>query len=442
MKRTAMIAAIGILLAAVFSGVGNVSAQSAFRSDFDHLSTGFPLDGSHRNADCQRCHVGGIFRGTPRECSACHERGGLVRATAMPTNHILSSNLCEDCHLETTWAPVRRVDHSQVIGSCSSCHNGSVADGKPLDHPVTTAPCEFCHSSNAWLPARFDHVNVTGNCISCHNGTDATGKNLTHINTTNICEDCHRTMAWEPVIRVDHLHVIGACSSCHDGAVALGKPLDHVQSGDNCDVCHTTNAWVPAVFDHASVMPGTCSSCHDGTTATGKNLTHIQTLAQCDDCHTTTAWSPANFDHAAVTGSCDSCHNGTTATGEDQGHFVTTGRDCNYCHSSNAWVPTLFMHASPGYSGDHNVQLACTDCHGGNTEIVTWPFAAYQPDCAGCHAGDFQSGPHKKYENPDTSYLVSELSDCTGACHVYTDATMTRIQRSRSGEHRTRSSGW
>ena len=35
------------------------------------------------------------------------------------------------------------------------------------------------------------------------------------------------------------------------------------------------------------------------------------------------------------------------------------------------------------------------------------------------------------------NYTVSELRDCTGACHVYTDATMTTIQRSRPGpEHR------
>ena len=51
MKPTHVVAVVGFLLASLLLGVGSASAQSAFRSDFDHLSTGFPLDGSHRNVD-------------------------------------------------------------------------------------------------------------------------------------------------------------------------------------------------------------------------------------------------------------------------------------------------------------------------------------------------------------------------------------------------------
>jgi hypothetical protein len=69
--------------------------------------------------------------------------------------------------------------------------------------------------------------------------------------------------------------------------------------------------------------------------------------------------------------------------------------------------------------------------------MVPWPFAAYQPDCAGCHAGDFKQGPHKKTEVPTTIfYTVSELRDCTGACHMYQDNTFTNIKEVRNGEHR------
>jgi hypothetical protein len=436
MKKLPIILVALILIAVTGLGAATAFGQSAFRSNFDHFSTSYPLEGSHRNADCQRCHVGGVFQGTPRECSTCHARAGLVRATPMPPDHILSTTLCQDCHLETTWNPVRRVDHSQVIGSCSSCHNGIAATGKPVDHPQSGEQCETCHRTNAWLPAGFDHANVSGNCISCHNGSTADGKNSSHINTTNICEDCHRTMAWSPVIRVDHLQVIGMCSSCHNGAIAEGKDAGHITSGDTCDDCHTTNAWSPAVFDHAAVMPGTCSSCHNGTIATGKHGQHLQTMGECDDCHSSNAWTPASFDHDNITGACMTCHNGTTATGKDSGHFMTA-RDCNGCHDSNFWIPLQFMHTSPGYPGDHGQQLACTDCHGGNAEVVTWPFAAYQPDCAGCHFSDFDAGPHKKYENPDTTYNQSELRDCTGACHVYTDSSLTTIKDARPGpEHR------
>jgi hypothetical protein len=395
MKMLSTIVAVIALVAVLLLAAGPAYAQSGFRSGFDHFTTGFPLDGSHRNTDCERCHVGGIFRGTPRKCSACHARAGLVRSTPMPVDHILSTPLCEDCHWQTNWDPVRRVDHSQVIGSCGSCHNGTSGTGKPLDHPQSSDQCEDCHRPNAWLPAGFDHANVFGNCFMCHNGTTATGKNTMHINTTNICEDCHRTIAWVPVIRVDHLQVLGLCQTCHDGTTATGKDTDHIASNDACDDCHSTNAWLPAVFDHAG-----------------------------------------------VTGSCATCHNGTTATGTDSGHFMTP-RDCSDCHTTNFWVPTNFRHASAGYPGDHSRQLACTECHGGNTEIVTWRTAAYQPDCAGCHAGNYKAGPHKKHENPDVPYTVGELRDCTGACHVYTDATLTTISQSRPGpKHRVSDGGF
>jgi hypothetical protein len=344
MRTASLIVFTGLLVGAVLLMANASFGQSASRSSFDHFSTGFPLEGTHRNADCQSCHVGGIFQGTPRECYTCHARAGLVKATPVPTNHILTTPLCQDCHLETTWAPVRRVDHLQVLGSCQNCHNGMIA----------------------------------------------TGKNPGHIVSSNLCEDCH-----------------------------------------------TTYAWVPAVFDHAAVMPGTCSSCHNGMTATGKHPQHIQTMAECDDCHTSVAWLPASFDHAGVTGSCSTCHDGTTATGKNAGHFMTS-LDCNGCHTRNAWLPSTFLHLSAGYPGDHRRQLECVDCHGANAEPVTWPFAAYQPDCAGCHAGDFKPGPHKKYENPDVTYNVNELRDCTGSCHVYTDATLTTIKDSRpaGSEHR------
>ena len=429
-------------LAAVLLLVAMPAAgQSAFSSKFDHFSTGYPLEGSHRNVDCQRCHVAGIFRGTPRQCDSCHARAGLVKATPMPMDHILSTPQCQDCHRETTWNPVRRVDHSQVIGGCSSCHNGVVAAGKNVSHVQSSAVCEDCHRTTAWIPATFDHNAVApGSCSGCHNGITATGKDAQHLQTMGECDDCHRTNAWSPAT-FDHSAVApGSCSGCHDGVTATGKHAQHLATVADCDDCHTTNAWVPAVFDHGAVMPGSCSGCHNGTTATGKDAQHLQTTGECDACHSTVAWIPANFDHDMIVGSCSSCHNGTTATGINSGHFMTA-QDCDVCHTTNFWLPINFMHASPGYPGDHRAGLVCTDCHGGNSDQVTWSAPAYQPDCAGCHAGDFKSGPHKKYENPDFFYTVSELRDCSGACHVYTDSSLTTIKDSRPGpEHRVNGS--
>ena len=68
--------------------------------------------------------------------------------------------------------------------------------------------------------------------------------------------------------------------------------------------------------------------------------------------------------------------------------------------------------------------------------MVTWSSPAYQPDCAGCHARDFKPGPHKKVDSPRILYTVSELRDCTGACHRYRDSSFQEIEKRRSGEHR------
>jgi hypothetical protein len=126
----------------------------------------------------------------------------------------------------------------------------------------------------------------------------------------------------------------------------------------------------------------------------------------------------------------------------DNGHFQTA-QSCDNCHTTNSWLPDIFMHSSPDYPGDHAANLLCTDCHTTNAEQVTWSSPAYQPDCAGCHANDYKSGPHKKYENPDTKYNVSELRDCSGACHTYTDATLTTIKKLRPGpEHRVNQGGF
>jgi hypothetical protein len=161
----------------------------------------------------------------------------------------------------------------------------------------------------------------------------------------------------------------------------------------------------------------------------------------CESCHGTTTWLNARFDHAAVTGSCGSCHNGGTATGKTTNHFVTS-LDCGECHRTTSWLPIQFTHSSPGYPGDHGGRLGCISCHRGNSQTATWTFPAYQPDCAGCHANDYERGPHRKVSSPAIYYTVGELRDCSGACHRYTDSSLTTIERRRSGEHRVTSGNW
>lgn len=353
---------------------------------FDHLQTGFPLTGAHTTVRCESCHARGVFKGTPTQCATCHLPGSGRATTVKPANHIPTTAPCDQCHNTRRFADAR-FDHSAVVpGSCATCHNGVTAKGKPAAHVPTSDSCDQCHSTRLWRPATYDHSRIAP----------------------------------------------GTCSSCH----ANDKPGNHVPTSQSCDACHNTRAWLPARFDHALVVPGTCVQCHQ------KPGNHIPTTGACDTCHRTTAWRPAiGVDHSTVVpGTCATCHNGSSATGKPSSHFVTS-RACDACHSTTAWLPTRsYSHTSALFPGQHNSSVTCIRCHTGNSETVVWPYSAYQPDCAGCHASRYKPDPHKKTEVPTTiRYTVSELRNCAGSCHIYTDNTFTQIRRQRSGEHRSSS---
>ncbi len=95
-------------------------------SDFDHDEF-FPLDGSHASVDCEGCHEGRIFRGTPSECSQCH---------AEPEIHAGVFGLqCQYCHDSLDWLPanlrvhVFPLDHGgQGIQDCLLCHVGNYVE--------------------------------------------------------------------------------------------------------------------------------------------------------------------------------------------------------------------------------------------------------------------------------------------------------------------------
>jgi len=309
--------------------------------------------------------------------------------------------------------------------------------GFPLDFKHASTRCESCH-----VQAVF--AGTPRNCVECHNDAGrikATSRSSQHIPITGDCDYCHQTSSWANVAKVDHFAVSENCQGCHNGITASGKNPGHIQSGEVCDDCHRTFTWAGATFDHSNVSAN-CFSCHNTVVATGKNPGHILTTNTCEDCHSTFGWTPVvRVDHAAVLGSCFACHNGITAQGKHPQHLVTSN-ECDLCHNTLGWLPAGFIHQSMAYPGDHRQNLDCTDCHVGSSSAVAWRAPAYQPDCAGCHAADFKPGPHKKHENPDTPYNVSELRDCSGACHVYTDSSLSTISKTRNSEHRVSDGGF
>ncbi len=57
----------------------------------------YPLDGAHVTTDCEKCHVNGVYTGTPRDCVACH------RDIHAPT----LGKQCATCHTTKAWTPTK-----------------------------------------------------------------------------------------------------------------------------------------------------------------------------------------------------------------------------------------------------------------------------------------------------------------------------------------------
>ena len=327
---------LGILLPTSTSAV-----EQRTRSTFDHVQTGFPLLGAHAQADCQTCHLQGIFKGTPRQCEYCHTQGSRIASTF-----------------------------------------------KPANHPVTSLPCTQCHNSQAtWGGARFDHLGVVpGTCATCHNGMNATGKMNGHVTTTDSCDKCHRTTAWVPA-GYDHSRVLThTCENCHvSGGMATPRPAPPHAATGFCDDCHTTSAWRPAK-NHTNAVQGQCFTCHNGTTATGTNNSptpHIPTNTvpagwSCDACHAyTSPFSITTFTHTAskgvLAGGCVNCHSGAyvgmNALGMQDttyNHFTPLSGTCDTCHTNFTSFKTYtFSHAGQGITLP-NTLFNCFQCHNGS----------------------------------------------------------------------------
>ena len=453
---------------------GNVTAGS---KPANHIPTNAPCAQCHTTPGNYAAYAMGTqgHTGITNNCAQCHADGlsfanmappTLVEPPTGPTGHIpVGTIACEACHSVTNFTTFSGtvMKHAAVrANACDSCHEYGmtwktntgvrlwVRDG-PNHHKGQDCGGSGCHTSrdkHAVRPAAAvarGATTVTASTGASSAGSTAAATATTaggahilgranvlmtapaaavqkptdHIPTTNACLSCHTTVAWLPVRTVDHTQVIGACFGCHNGRLATGKPVRHLPSSNACESCHTTNAWMPARFDHTTVTPHTCTSCHNSVMAIGLPRNHVPTSQQCDTCHGTLAWTPAKLDHSTLLSNCQSCHNNTNAVGKPAAHMVLQ-RDCATCHTYPDWSSLAFRHTSGSYPGAHHAALACSACHTTNTDKVSYPDAAAAGTCAGCHAKDFNPKAHPK-NTRGALYSVTELNNCSGACHIYND---------------------
>ncbi|TLZ20103.1 MAG: hypothetical protein E6K30_05210, partial [Gammaproteobacteria bacterium] len=422
-------------LAALLLGLAFAPSVSAAptHANFDHLTTGFELTGQHRDLPCESCHVNAIFQGTPKECGACHGIGSLVRATSKPASHILSTDQCGACHTPIAWNPAVNFDHTQARGSCSTCHNGTMAQGKGPTHIVTDLECDACHTTLSWAGAMFTHVGVTSGCATCHDNVHATGPTANHIpigTPMTACESCHSPTNYTNWLgaTMNHLAVTAlSCAGCHQTASFLGMhPSTDTTAGDSRP---------SAKLDPLHPTTGDCSQCHDTTTfsqSASRPASHIPTTAPCLQCHTTAgnyALYSVTATHQGVTG-CLSCHgpstgpfagpppsNTITIVGAPANHFPVGSLDCNSsgCHTTSnvntggfklgaasLTAPTLSV---AGHTTVAAAVSGCQSCH------ETAPYLGMMASTA-TTAGD--SRPTALDKAHPTS------GDCGASCHTTT----------------------
>jgi hypothetical protein len=399
-------------------------------------------------ANCDSCHRGSFTTwGNGRlhanfsistGCVSCHS-GAYLNAVGKPSNttHATVTGNCESCHRSTASWSGARVDHSTygAATTCSTCHNGSGATGKPGNHIPTTANCFSCHnvSPAGWTPTKWNHtqVTVTAACASCHTGgyPPADGRPANHIPYQTVamtaaanCDSCHRGSytTWGNGRLHSNFSISTGCVSCHSGAYlnAVGKPNNttHATITGNCESCHrSTASWATVTFAHSpanAVGTGTCDTCHNGSSARGKPATHIPVpagAARCDSCHRSQASFTASvtMNHAVVTtGQCRSCHNGSYLSAGTQGALAKPSNhipeasqllngaamDCSTCHTSTTSWGTMTMNHN---NTQGNGAGWCKGCHTrgqtwlgiGETKSLTHERSTGVTDCSqsGCH---------------------------------------------------------
>ncbi|MBS0388725.1 MAG: hypothetical protein JSR15_09620, partial [Proteobacteria bacterium] len=441
------------------------TAAPAIVAHFDHLTTGYELIGQHRDLPCESCHTNALFKGTPRACAACHGLGiHGVRATAKPVNHIMSSDRCEACHTPIAWSPAVNFDHAEVLGSCSSCHNGAQAQGKGPGHIDTSLECDACHSTMSWAGAVFNHAGIVTGCAACHNGAAAKGMPAAHIPVdTAPCEACHIPTQYSSFSGASMSHPAVTppmpCANCHEagksffGVTIVTRPPAPHPTTQDCGVCHlSTTSFSAGALQPAGHIPTSqpCTLCHsnpndygvylmrhDGITG-GCALCHAAGLSFANMAPPVLVEPPANHVGVGAT-PCESCHSSSnfatggfafanTSTTAPPGmvHAAVAGISCESCHAQGlSWAGAPATVVAPA----NHIPVggtACLNCHAAGVfssfvipnAVPPMNHSGFSDNCAGCHgAGKTDVGKAPKFTvTLPANHVPIGAAPCEG-CH-------------------------
>ncbi|HET9552456.1 MAG TPA: hypothetical protein VFP50_05765 [Anaeromyxobacteraceae bacterium] len=406
---------------------------------FDHVRTGWALEGKHRPVDCARCHdprrVTDVpvrqaiekgresWLGQPTACAACHadEHRGQLGAD------------CQACHGAGGWKPARfdharaayKLDGKHAKVACARCHReepvAPPGDVAPRTAPVRPAllvrykpvpfqGCADCHKDPH--QGRFG-----GSCLSCHVTSgwkevrgmaaekvfhEKTRYPLRGAHAQARCEACHGQGPGRPP-RYRGL-AFERCTDCHFDAhlgqlAATPAPAGsgagaRAGSAATCDRCHGVEGFTPARFEleqhqqlgyrlegaHRTVA---CAACHPRDARLEAKVP-AAVRARLAAAQRPVRPSLALFDIPRAAKDCRACHRDPHG-GQLQPRLDEGG--CTGCHGTDGWRPARLDHARDtrfGLTGKH-ATAACASCHrpgdGGAVRYKPLPLG-----CAGCHA--------------------------------------------------------
>lgn len=375
--------------------------------NFDHLLTGYKLEGQHGKIDCRDCHKADFisdpeirkrektFLGMEEACLNCH----------VDYHQETLGTSCTDCHGFDDFKTLVGFDHNKTnyplkgaheTVDCIKCHKVSVRAGKEFQQFANLKfgecldchkdehdgkfgrNCTDCHSINSWqkikMSNRFDHnltdyplegLHKTVSCSECHVGGDykrdlAFGQ----------CLDCHDDYHEDDFLRADQSKP--DCKECH----SLEQPfyyssfsLEEHQEGDYplegahlatpCFACHKPNEDERWNFKFNS---NNCVECHSDIHQ-GFIDSAYYPEQDCKACHQMESWTQLVFDHSQTEWDLEGAHQET---------------DCRACHFTEDSKESLGFRQE--FKG---LDQACYSCH---DNIHGSQFAVEgTTDCARCH---------------------------------------------------------
>lgn len=399
--------------------------------DFDHndkTQASFPLEGTHLDVACAKCHPKSEFRlkKDTSQCSACHDNPHV--------GHLYGEKKCTLCHSPTfgTLAKYKfdhdrqtkfKLDGKHAKIDCYSCHPKNVKtkpspacegcharDSKHKDrfNAFGNPPkCGTCHPSSIWKPTLFNHdrntkFKLTGKhafaqCRDCHRGKDPSDWERFDAKTIG-CMGCHKHANVHEKQYKD-----AQCLTCHKMAGSMEDaggakdafhgpgskfPLTEAHNKVPCAKCHPNDKWKGVSVEcgpachadtlHRGTLGDTCSRCHSGGVWKAREFNHnedsdyklrgLHKKVDCAACHPNRVYKPTPTSCGA-----SGCHQ------QDDAHNKKLGRKCETCHKETG--ENVFKHNVQAQFKleDAHLKVACKACH------PTMEFRPRPKDCFGCH---------------------------------------------------------